>query len=98
MDLSNAHSLCPRQNWDIDVADTVRSELSGATFGSRLKTFVCENSGIKFDKHIAFLDSRIVQEMIGKNSYGFNTFAALRIGEIQQKSDPKDWLPMSPSF
>ena len=98
MDLSNAHSLCPRQNWDIDVADTVRSELSGATFGSRLKTFVCENSGIKFDKHIPFLDSRIVQEMIGKNSYGFNTFAALRIGEIQQKSDPKDWLPMSPSF
>ena len=29
--------------------------------------------------------------MIQKNSYGFNTFAATRIGEIQEGTNPTDW-------
>ena len=38
------------------------------------------------------MDSRIVQDMIKKSSYGFNTFAGLRVGEIQNKSDVNSWL------
>ena len=30
--------------------------------------------------------------MISKNSYGFNTFVANRIGEIQEKTEPDEWL------
>ena len=29
--------------------------------------------------------------MIQKESYGFNTFAATRVGEIQQNTNPDDW-------
>ena len=29
--------------------------------------------------------------MIQKSSYGFNTFAATRIGEIQEGKSPKNW-------
>ena len=30
--------------------------------------------------------------MIQKESYGFNTLAATRIGEIQENTDPSDWV------
>ena len=33
-----------------------------------------------------------MQYMILKDSYGFNTFAGLRVAEIQQKTDPEAWL------
>ena len=29
--------------------------------------------------------------MIQKDSYGFNTFVALHIGEIQEATNPSDW-------
>ena len=71
--------------------------MAGATFAVRVKSWIMENSGIKFGDYIPFLDSRIVQAMIKKDSYGFNTFAGLRVAEIQQKSDVDSWrhLPSS---
>ena len=30
--------------------------------------------------------------MISKESYGFNTYAANRIGEIQEKTSPQEWF------
>ena len=71
--------------------ETVRNELSGATISSRLKEFIIEHSGIRFGEHLPFLDSQIVQAMIKKESYGFNSFAGLRVGEIQQKTDRNAW-------
>ena len=71
--------------------ETVRNELSGATFASRLYTWILEQSTISFGKHFPFLDSRIVQDMIVKESYGFNTFAGLRVAEIQQKTEATAW-------
>ena len=47
------------------------------------------------------VDSQIVHGMIQKESYGFNTFAATRVGEIQQNTSPKEWFWMernSPCF
>ena len=77
--------------------ETTRNELAGATFAVRIKSWIMENSGLKFGDYIPFLDSRIVQAMIKKDSYGFNTFAGLRVAEIQQKSDVSSWrhLPSS---
>ena len=34
----------------------------------------------------------IVQSMVQKSSYGFGTFAGLRVGEVQQKTDPQKCL------
>ena len=36
--------------------------------------------------------SEIVKAMIIKESYGFNTWAANRTGEVQQRMDPQEWL------
>ena len=77
--------------------ETTRNELAGATFAVRVKSWILEKSGLKFGDCIPFLDSCIVQAMIKKDSYGFNTFAGLRVAEIQQKSDVDSWrhLPSS---
>ena len=72
--------------------DTVRCELNGATYAARIDDWITVESDTKFDRHIHFLDSTIVQAMIRKPSYGFNTFAGLRVGEIQQKTNVDSWL------
>ena len=46
---------------------------------------------MNFQNHHHFLDSMIVLDMMKKDSYGFNTFAGLRVGEIQQKTPLNDW-------
>ena len=33
----------------------------------------------------------ILLDMMKKQSYGFNTFAGLRVGEIQQKTNQEEW-------
>ena len=45
----------------------------------------------QFQKIYHIVDSQIVHAMIQKNSYGFNTFAATRIGEIQEGTSQTDW-------
>jgi len=71
--------------------ETVRNELSGSTLSARLKHWVQKNSEVKFGKFYHFLDSRIVKDMLSKDSYGFNTFVGLRVAEVQQKTNIDDW-------
>ena len=61
-------------------------------FGARLKDWICENAETEWEGHNHIVDSTIVQAMVHRPSYGFNTFAGLRVGEIQQKTNPDDWL------
>ena len=56
-----------------------------------MQIWLMQESGLEFGNHYHFLDSMIVLDMMKKQSYGFNTFAALRVGEIQQKTDLDDW-------
>ena len=44
--------------------ETVKNELAGATYAARLKTWIIQNTGIYYDKHYPFLDSRIVQDIV----------------------------------
>ena len=44
-----------------------------------------------FQRFYDIVDSQLVHAMIQIDSYGFNTFAATRIGEIQGDTDPGDW-------
>ena len=72
--------------------ETVKNKLSGATLASRLRTWILENTGLEFNQHISFLNSRIVHDMMLKESYGYNTFAGLRVTEVQKKTDVGSWL------
>ena len=71
--------------------ETVRNELSGSTLSARLKFWVQKNSEVEFGNFFHFLDSRIVKDMMAKDSYGYNTFVGLRVAEIQQKTDINHW-------
>ena len=69
----------------------VRTELNGALLSKRLSAFIKKESQLIFEKEYFFVDSEIVRAMIQKDSYGFNTYAAVRIGEIQEGTSPSDW-------
>ena len=78
--------LAPIKKISID-----RIELCGAVLNKRLKTFIEKECRYQFQKIYHIVDSQIVHAMIQKNSYGFNTFAATRIGEIQEGTSQTDW-------
>jgi hypothetical protein len=45
----------------------------------------------EFDQVFHIVDSTIVQAQIQKESYGFGTFTATRVAEIQSKTKPEEW-------
>ena len=61
----------------------VRLELCGAVIAKRLYCFINEECRFRFENVHFIVDSKIVQAMIHKESYGFKTYASVRIGEIQ---------------
>ena len=79
--------LCPLNM----KGDTVKSEMCGAVFASRLSNFVIENSRYEFSKLYHFIDSMTVLGAINKESYGFSTFYANRVGEIRTHTNPENW-------
>ena len=86
--LGSKAKLCPLTY----KAEVVKSELSGSTFASRLRQWLEKETGKQFGVHVPILDSQIVQAMIKKDSYIYNTFAGLRVKEIQDKTDIEAWL------
>ena len=78
--------LAPIKKISID-----RNELCGAVLNKRLKTFIEKECRYRFQRIYHIVDSQIVHAMIQKNSYRFNTFAATRIGEIQEGTSQTDW-------
>ena len=57
----------------------------------RLKELLEIESRYRFTRCLHIVDSQIVHAMVQKQSYGYNTFAATRIGEIQSGTNPEDW-------
>ena len=72
--------------------DIVRLELAGALIGTRLRVFITEAMRYRFKRVYHITDSEIVHAMIHKESYGFNTFVANRIGEIQNNTNSDEWF------
>ena len=58
----------------------VRIELCGAVLASRLAKFLRQEMEVTFDTVMFLVDSEIVRSMLQKESYGFNTFTAVRVG------------------
>ena len=76
----------------LKIIDTVHLELCGAVLNSRLYVFIKEElPSVSFVKVYHIVDSEIVKAMINKESYGFNTFAANRIGEIHRNTSQDNW-------
>ena len=75
----------------LKTIDIVRIELCGAVLATRVRNTILKETSLRFDKTILLTDSEIVHAMIHRESYGFNTFAANRIGEIQQGSNVEEW-------
>ena len=72
--------------------DIVRLELCGAVLNTRLYTFIIhELRDIKFERVYHIIDGEIVRAIINKDSYGFRSFAANRIGEIQEYTEKENW-------
>ena len=68
-----------------------RLELNGALMGARVKDFIEKETTMTFKKIYMIVDSEIVRAQIQKESYGFNTFVGVRIGEIRSLTRPDDW-------
>ena len=69
----------------------VRLELNGALLSKRLKMFIRTEMRIKFARVYFLTDSEVVLAMLQKESYRFHSYAAVRIGEIQQCTQLDDW-------
>ena len=76
----------------VKILDIVRLELARALLSKRLRVFVQKESRYTFTTIYHIVDSEIVKAMISKESYGFNTYAANRIAEIQQETNPSEWF------
>ena len=68
-----------------------RLELQGAVLASRLGKTILEECRFKFDKAVYFLDSRMVLSWICSEARRFKPFVSVRVGEIQDNSDPAEW-------
>ena len=79
----------------LKIIDIVRLELCGAVINKRIRTYIQKEMEIEFQKVYHIVDSEIVKAMINRDSYGFNTFAANRIGEIHQDTMKEEWYWLS---
>ena len=75
----------------LKIIDIVRLELCGAVLSARVRMTIQKETEFEFHKVVHFVDSEIVHAMINRDSYGFNTFVANRVGEIQQCTRTEEW-------
>lgn len=71
--------------------DPVKAEVCGAVFATRLRKYFEKHGRIKVEKWFHLVDSQMVLGAIQRDSYGFQTFFANRIGEIQKTGAIGDW-------
>ena len=78
----------------LKIEDIVRLELCGVLTGARLrKVITAEMKTTQFDRVIHIMDSEIVHAMVHNDSYGFNTYAGNRLGEIERISAAHEITP-----
>lgn len=71
--------------------DVIKAELCSAVFATRLKRYFEKHCRIDVEHWIHFVDSQTILGAIQKDSYGYQTFFANRIGEIQKAGPVEDW-------
>lgn len=69
----------------------MKAEVCGAVFAARLRKYIEKHSRMQVDRWIHLLDSQTVLGAIQRDSYGYQTFFANRVGEIQKSTSVEDW-------
>ena len=64
---------------------------SDCTKEERLRSCIVKVMDYQFTRVIHLTDSRIVRDQIRNESYGFKTYTAVRVAEIQQNTEPHEW-------
>lgn len=72
--------------------DAVKAEVCGAVFAARLRKFMEKYGQMTISRWFHLIDSQTVLGAIQRDSYGYQTFFANRIGEIQKAGPVEDWL------
>lgn len=71
--------------------DPVKAEMCGAVFAARLKNYFQKHCRIDVERWYHLVDSQTILGAIQRESYGYQTFFANRVGEIQSTTDVRDW-------
>ncbi|XP_054611256.1 uncharacterized protein LOC129169152 [Dunckerocampus dactyliophorus] len=71
--------------------DAVKAEVCGAVYAARLKKHFQKQCSIHVEKWHHLVDSQTVLGAIQRENYGYQTFFANRIGEIQGSTNVQDW-------
>ena len=71
--------------------DPVKAEICGAVFAARLRRHIEKHSRMEIGQWFHLLDSQTVLGAIQRDSYGYQTFFANRVGEIQKSGSVEDW-------
>ena len=71
--------------------DAVKAEMCGAVFATHLKKYFELHSRIQVERWYHFVDSQTVLGAVQRESYGYQTFFANRIREIQSSTKTQDW-------
>ncbi|XP_067280641.1 uncharacterized protein [Pseudorasbora parva] len=71
--------------------EPVKAELCGGVFAARLRKYIEKHSRMQVERWLHLLDSQTVLGAIQRDSYGYQTFFANRVGEIQKSTSVEDW-------
>lgn len=71
--------------------EPVKAEICGAVFATRLRIYIEKHSRMEMERWFHLLDSQTVLGAIQRDSYGYQTFFANRVGEIQKSAAVEDW-------
>ncbi|GAA6075580.1 uncharacterized protein LOC115156491 [Tachysurus ichikawai] len=71
--------------------EPVKAEICGAVYAARLRKYVEKHSQMDIERWLHLLDSQTVLGAIRRDSYGYQTFFANRVGEIQKSTSVEGW-------
>lgn len=71
--------------------EPVKAEVSGAVFAATLRRYIEKHSRMQVECWLLLLDSQTVLGAIQRDSYGYQTFFANKVGEIQKSTSVEDW-------
>ncbi len=71
--------------------EAVKAEICGAVFAARLRKYFEKHGRLEVEKWFHLVDSQTVLGAIQRDSYGYQTFFANRVGEIQRAGPVEDW-------
>ncbi|XP_068220711.1 uncharacterized protein [Palaemon carinicauda] len=92
---TQAYGACAYVRWQISdnkfESTLIMVKLCGALIAARMRELIVKEFSWEFESVYHIVDSTIVRSQIQKESHGFNTFVAVRIAEIQIKTDSREW-------